>query len=219
VTAVYSNAKDDDSVTTTPNPLNQPWEISGSATEKVGSPDEWYDYTPIGGNTLIPVANSAGDVFDEDIGIYLPVNEFTLTKNLSAVDWTGYFMIGARNDDDITIWGELFVAGTLRLKAVTFSTKKVRNNISFYTTSYTFEYDDPNTAHAVIKYDRGYNYIDATKKLPIRGNKNERIQKPAWLDGAGGILSIDATPVTPSEVGWAPRADDFSVLNLPSSPE
>ena len=30
---------------------------------------------------------------------------------------------------------------------------------------------------------------------------------------------IDAAPVAPSQVGWAPRADDFSVLNLPSSPE
>jgi hypothetical protein len=203
------------------NPLNQPPGFSWSYQET--TEPYFIDESQNGpNNTGVPVANSAGEAFEQFLQRERGELTITMTRNEAAHDAAADDAYShTTNQGDVMLDGASLLAGKVKLSPISAvkSYKKLRNNttLTYYAKTYVFKarhegwHDKPlDVGYSELTGNKGTN----TQGLrPIVDAAGIPIKKPWPLDGMGK-KKPNATDA-PFELDFQPyAAADWSPLNF-----
>jgi hypothetical protein len=177
-----------------------------------------YAYSGGGAESMVPITNSAGDVF---------VPAPTRSRNLRVISisrlqpsydpddemLTWDSLIGTVCSEDMLVDGVIYPARSLFMDDITWRRFYVGfQSYWIWDVSYRIIVDR-DRLHKAILLDQGYYTLDGTDRVPITDITGALVASPVLLDGSGDLLSSGASPVF-REFEINPRAT-WETLELP----
>lgn len=194
------------------NPLAKPPRVTWGHTQFQNIVEQAYLVT--NGNkadSLSSICNSAGVPFDPPQEADASRLSLSVIYNLPFVPTWILDYQDAVNENDITIEGVSFAARTLKCN-VSVSEWMVENDVTYR--QVTLQLQARQETWDIQIVDRGFSQLVNTTTLePLTDDDGNRLDKPALLNGGGGKLVQNGTPVYRVYRHYTEK--DYSDLNLP----